>query len=395
MNKKNSLLILFICLFANIGVAAVWSSKNSWSSSIEDRYSEWVRNEWSEDTFVNPKSMLEGVETDCADSVYAVRATFAYLNQLPFKTASKISNETNQFDSVSEGPKRFRAFLKMLMRETSSRTLPNDTYAVALTPQAFRAGIIYVAPGNHSYLIKDVQKDGMIVTYSSTVPVAVRLLMRLEGVPFYLPSDLDKKLDGYRAFRQPDQLNVKQEQLSQFSPEQFELAKAANYAYVSFAERLTDKISVEKPRLEKKIEHTLSSLCSYARERGAWVSLSSSVWMNSKKCMSPDQVEDYSTDSRDLRLKDFFQYLRKLAGLMDQEDVSSEIKEKVMAVFSGEGQSGCLVETYDPKVGSLKLSDVWNQIVQNKLISNPHATIAQRWGIESWTPVCEQKRHNE
>ncbi len=392
---KNTLLTFFIILFSSSAFSSVWVSQNTWTDQTEKQFSEWVRKEWSEDIFTNPKSFLEGIETDCADSVYAARATFAYQRKLSFKTANGISSESTQFDSFAEGAPRFRTFLKALMRDTSSRTLPADTYPVALNSENFRAGIIYVAPGNHSYLIKDVKRDGMITTYSSTVPVAIRLLMRLEGVPFYLPTDLDKKLDGYRAFRQPPQLGVKQSLIPGYSEEQYDLAKALNYSYIGFAESLTNKIAIEKPTLQNKIDQALGSLCSYARERGAWVSLSSGIWMNNKKCMSAEQVEDYSTTNRDEKLKDFFQYLRKLAGEIEGDEVSNQTKEKLTATFTGEGQSGCLVETYDPKVGSLKLSDIWNKVSQKKLVANPHASIAQRWGLEEWTPTCEQKRHND
>ena len=378
-------------LFSSLtSFASVWPTVNQWSPQFETKYSEWIRLEWQEDTFTSPNSMLQGIETDCADSVYAARATFSFLNQLPFKTAGGLANSTSQFDNVQKGPSRFRSFLKVLMRETSSRTLPADTYSIALNPQAFRPGIIYVAPGNHSYLIKDVQPDGMITTYSSTMPIAVRLLMRLEGVPFYIPQESFKHTDGYRAFRQPEQLGLNQEKLPNYSDEQYTLAAQSKNNYIQFAELLTQKISIEKPTLQKKIEHTLNSLCSFAQERGAWVSLSSSLWASNKKCMSSSQVEDYSTVSRDQKLVDFFQYLRQLVGNDQYNELSPEIKDKVISVFTGEGQSGCLVNTFDPRLGSIKLSDVWIKIVQKKLISSPHATIAQRWGFQPWIPICEK-----
>ena len=107
----------FILLFATlIGMssaqASVWTEYNQWSPEWEQRYAEWVRDNWNINVFASrtlsngQSNPYYGLHTDCADTVYSMRIIFSYENGLPFVIndptgTGTISNKTIRTPKVS------------------------------------------------------------------------------------------------------------------------------------------------------------------------------------------------------------------------------------------------------------------------------------------------------
>ncbi|WP_374030797.1 hypothetical protein [Bdellovibrio bacteriovorus] len=161
-----SLLILVMLLMGTAANAAVWTEVNEWSQAYEDRYAEWVRAEWRTD-FFSRKSLRNGqsnpyygLRVDCADTVYSMRIIFAYENRLPFvaqdptAAGKTISNKMSRWDGQSEN-QRVRNFLWYIYGVMSTRSLPNDTYPVAINRNTIRSGGLMATSKKEPSLLDD------------------------------------------------------------------------------------------------------------------------------------------------------------------------------------------------------------------------------------------------
>jgi hypothetical protein len=58
--------------------AAVWKAENKWDDVWEKRYQHWVKNNWTEEFFMDEKKPIYyKYSHDCADAVYAMRLIFS------------------------------------------------------------------------------------------------------------------------------------------------------------------------------------------------------------------------------------------------------------------------------------------------------------------------------
>ena len=118
MDKIKALLLLavWICLAPLSSVyAAVWSTESQWDESWENRYRQWVVQNWKDDIFMNPaKPIYYKFENDCADATYMMRLIFSFEHRLPFAVNNQqspgkvISNEMSTWDNLPE-PQRVRS----------------------------------------------------------------------------------------------------------------------------------------------------------------------------------------------------------------------------------------------------------------------------------------------
>jgi len=202
-----SLIFLIHC---SSSYAMVWKSENTWNNVWEKRYQYWVKNNWTEEFFMNEKKpMYYKFSHDCADATYAMRLIFSYEYKLPFvihnpaKRGKTISNGKIRWDKYPE-KKRVRKFLDYVANATSTRSLSQDTFPIALDD--IKAGDIYVAPDVHSYQVVNITDSGVAEVMSSTTPKAPRFLDRIPSFPFYVPEDVKRERDGYRRFIQPQNI---------------------------------------------------------------------------------------------------------------------------------------------------------------------------------------------
>src|SRR5689334_8914534 len=64
---------------SSLGTAPVWVAEHDWLDKVpgtdrtfEDKYSDWVKSNVDEKIFTSPDSPLYGIQTDCAEAVYAI-----------------------------------------------------------------------------------------------------------------------------------------------------------------------------------------------------------------------------------------------------------------------------------------------------------------------------------
>ena len=91
--RKQFLLLFLLMTLGSLGItttqASIWESTKIWTIEEEDRYSNWVKENWKADIFINPDSPYFAIPTDCADAAYAMRIIYAFENKLPFKIYSR------------------------------------------------------------------------------------------------------------------------------------------------------------------------------------------------------------------------------------------------------------------------------------------------------------------
>lgn len=401
MNKFKSLLPLLVVLFLfpfNYASAAVWNAQHQWDDNWEKRYQQWVKKNWTDDIFMNPaKPIYYKYETDCADASYAMRAMFAYEHKLPFlvrnpqRPGAMISNDMSKWDNLPQG-KRMRAFLDFLADSTDTRALSHATYPIALAD--IKPGDIYVAPGVHSYQIVEVTETGIAEVMASTTPKTARFMLRTPSFPFYVPES-DRMLDGYRRFKQPQRIRQSAKQQPGYSDEQFRLAKDVDFDYVAFTDIISRKLGSRPEKPDEKTMRLLLALCMYANDRSVYVY--DALWhlqqmrQEGRQCMTKREYYDYSTPSRDKRLKMFFDSVRRHIDRVGRFDPRSRPARWAKAVFAiDEPPAGelkhlndfCMVQMTLGEELYMSLRELRKNLEGGHLVSDPHAPLQYRWGIE-------------
>lgn len=218
---KKALLIGLMCLFTLNVRAAVWEANQKWSEYWEVQYAQWVGHDVSKNIFVDGKTLLSGLPTDCADSLYAIRILFAYENNLPFVMSAPdyfkgkikfFGNDTTMFDHIKDERQRVRAFITFIAQEAGTRNLQKDTFPVGIN--YINSGTLYLVQWKkittgemiqHSYFVKGATRDIDLIYYASDAPVAVRTLNVTVGFPKYTFSGDPY---GYRAWKHPEHLTM-------------------------------------------------------------------------------------------------------------------------------------------------------------------------------------------
>ena len=393
-----SLFVLSIVSFLpSLAHAEVWPTENQWDDSWEDRYRQWVKTSWKDDIFMNPaKPIYYKFENDCADAVYMMRLIFAFENRLPFvinnrdKAGQVISNKMGNWDNLPP-PNRVRAFMDYVADMTSSESLRNDTYPVALAE--IKAGDVYVAPGVHSYQIVEVTDAGIAEVMASTTRKQARYLLRTPSFPFYVPED-KRYGDGYRRFKQPQNLGKPASEQPGYSLEQFEAAASVNYDYVKFTDIISHKLGKREERPDEKTTRLLLALCMYANDRSVYVY--DALWYLQKirnegrHCMNAKEYDDHSTPGRDKRLKMFFDSLRAHLDRVGRFDPGSQPARWAKAVFANDQPPAsemknlndfCMVQMTLGEEYYMTLRELRQNVDASSLVSDPHASLEYRWGI--------------
>lgn len=401
MNKFNlsSLLVILLFIFPiGSASAAVWVDENVWDNNWENRYRHWVKTQWTDDIFMNPaKPIYYKYENDCADASYAMRLIFAYENKLPFvvnnqmKPGKTISNRMKSWDRLPVGV-RVRKFLDYIADVTSTASLRHDTYPVALAD--IKPGDIYVAPGVHSYQIVEVTETGIAEVMASTTPKIARFLLRTPSFPFYVPDD--KKMgDGYRRFKQPQNIRKSAKSQPGYSEEQFRLARDLKFDYVAFTDVIARKLGKRAERPDEKTTRLLLALCMYANDRSVYVY--DALWhlqeirkKSGRSCMTRQEYDGYSTPGRDKRLGLFFSSIRRHLDRVGRFDPRSRPARWAKAVFAiDEPPVGelkhlndfCMVQMTLGEELYMPLRELRKNLEGGHLVSDPHAPLQYRWGV--------------
>ncbi len=414
LNKKlglslKGLTLLFLLVISSSSQAMVWKAKNTWDKVWEKRYQHWVKNNWTEDFFMNEKKPIYyKYSHDCADAVYAMRLVFSYENKLPFvihnpsKPGKTISNGKTTWDKYPE-PVRVRKFMDYVADMTSTKSLRHDTYPIALDD--IKPGDIYVAPGVHSYQIVNITETGVAEVMSSTTPKAPRFLDRIPSFPFYVPEDMKHYGDGYRRFIQPQNIRKSLKRQPGYDIEQFQIAKSLNYNYVRFTDIIASALGKRKEKPDEKTLRLLIAMCMYANDRAVYVY--EALWhlqeirKKGRKCMNRREYDSYSTPSRDRRLKAFFSAVENHYKRNSQYKAWTQPQRWAKTLFSRTQPSPaeikdlnkfCMVQMTLGEKYFMPLRELRRNLLSGRVISDPNAPLEYRWGAQTkpYKTRCKQ-----
>ena len=395
-------LLVFVVMFAASSAhAVVWPTQNQWNMAWEKKYQEWVAENMTTDFFMNPKRpVYYKMPHDCADSIYFMRMAFAYENKLPFaihnimQKGKLLSNNMRNWDRENQ-VNRVRKFMQYVADRVGTRSLHLDTYPVALAD--IKAGDLYVQPGAHSYIITGITDTGVTSIVSSTTPASPKHMVRLFAYPFFIPQDKAKMRDGYRRFKWPQNIKKTMQQQPGYSNEQYRVAEQVKYNYVAFTDIIAKKLRRREEPLQEKTTRVLYGLCAFAKERVNYVNDGLNqlrkIRAGGRQCMNRSEYDYYSTPSRDKRLKMYFNEVEKIAyagGALRRDEVSIELLAR--AIFhpqipghlNAELNRFCGLAAYPTNQKKfINLRQLWSNLKAGKVSSDPHASIAHRWGLSS------------
>ena len=401
LNKLSSILLILSAFLISSSVhAKVWKAENKWDDVWEKRYQHWVKNNWTDDIFMNEKKPIYyKFSNDCADAVYAMRLIFSYEYKLPFvihnpsKKGSFITNNKSSWNKYPE-EKRVRKFLDYVANMTSTRTLAKDSYPIALDD--IKPGDIYVAPDVHSYQVVNITDAGVAEVMSSTTPKAPRFLDRIPSFPFYLPEDIKHKTDGYRRFIQPQNIKKALKKQPGYNAEQFDIAKAVHYDYVRFTDIISSALGKKVERPDEKTLRLLIAMCMYANDRSVYVY--DALWKlqemkkKGRQCMTRQEYNNYSTPSRDRRLKAFFNAVKNHYDRNKKYRPWTQPQRWARILFSPSQpkpyeikdlNAFCKVQMSLGEDYYIPLRELRQNLAAGKVISDPHAPLEYRWGAQT------------
>jgi hypothetical protein len=399
------LILLYICAPS---MAMVWKAENTWDDVWEKRYQHWVKNNWTEEFFMDEKKPIYyKFSHDCADAVYAMRLVFAYEYKLPFvvnnpgKRGKTISNGITRWDKYPEA-KRVRKFMDYVADMTSTRSLAYDTFPIALDD--IKPGDVYVAPDVHSYQIVNITDAGIAEVMSSTTPKAPRFLDRIPSFPFYVPEDIKRKGDGYRRFIQPQNIRKSIKKQPGYNDEQFKIAEAVKYDYVKFTDIISSALGKRTEKPDEKTLRLLIAMCMYANDRSIYVY--DALWhlqkirKSGRKCMTRSEYNNYSTPSRDRRLKAFFNAVKNHYEKNNNYKKWTQPQRWAKTLFSVKQpreaelkdlNSFCKVQMSLGEEYFIPLRELRQNLSAGKVISDPNAPLEYRWGAQTtpYKPICK------
>jgi len=366
--------------------AEVWKSVNAWNEDWEHQYAEWIRNRFTEDVFM--KGRWEGISTDCAQAVYTARILFSYENKLPYAIKDStggsvlITNKMGRWDEVKDDDQRVRDFVDYVKSMTNTKTLPEDTYPIAMNREQMKPGVVWVRPSRlehgiftfligstvpgHSETVIDVEDTGVVDLLGSTVPEKVRKLFSTTSLVYYpLNADL-----GFRRWIQPQNQELARESQPGFSLEQYEMGDSES----EFEKNLYAKLALRPETKEETITRYSKDLCTLAWSRIELVRDALTFQQTiGGRCLDAGEYDNYSTPSRDARIKGIAERLLDIVdvGLFTSNDT---------AIDSIDALDRCnpLTITSERK---LTMKEYIKNVVHSRPSSDPNDPVLPRWGL--------------
>ena len=413
MKMLISFIVLTITFISSNTFAAVWEDTESWSLAYEDKFTEWMGSyAVREGMFTTPSSPYYGVNTDCADTVYALRAVFAFENKLPFAIINpsgsrdisrSLNNKTSKFDYRGPENKRLVALITEIGESVGTENLTRyDTYPVAI--KSIRGGTIFTYKMRarfgkfirHAYNIKVVNPIGSYdVIYSTQANHAKRgdLLRRRDRDLENLPSDPW----GFRRFKWPEHLgqsiSVIPLELGA-SNEQFALADSLGGRFFKY---VSTQLATSVETSGERLARVFKNVCQETQARIMYVNEALDYANKTNNaCMDYANFDAYSTPARDGALKDIFLNLEvSFRAAKSQGGVDPLMLLFAEYIFTGTGsvqnelQAACPIN-YRPGV-TTDLATFWWRMTNDRLSSHPNDIVEARWG-EVTSPLTRCKR---
>ncbi len=394
--------------------ATVWDDVNLWNEDYEARFSHWIASDLvREDIFSNPSSPYFGIKVDCADTAYALRAIFAFENQLSFgirdprskRKNTLITNRQNSYDHISSKTDRLIKMINDIGETVGTENLSHyDSYPISIASINPGSLFIYKIQGanntfiRHTYIIKGVNDNGSFdVLYSTQSLKYSKLpLMRRKEKDF---EELPIAYFGFKRFRSIDMMFKGIDQLPQYamaSNEQYEMAQKLDVDDFFKQVRLThSKVSTNAA---SKFVKTFDTLCDEAKSRVEYVNQGVQyLKLIQNKCMNYDEYDSYSTPVKDSILKGLFQKLARTFqdslsdGSINQIPYSYQSFYEL--IFEGKMEDRtellryCNIK-YAPNK-EIDLAELFYRINANLISSHPNDSLEARWGEDVTRTNCK------
>jgi hypothetical protein len=392
--------------------AAVWTASNEWSPAMERKYSQWVQANWAADFFArrnlpdgNPNPYY-GIRMDCADTVYSMRIIFSYEQKLPFViqdptfSGKTISNQMSRWDRESE-IRRLRNFLSFVYDIVSTRSLPNDTYPVALDRATIRPGglLLTTKKNHHSWSIKDILAIGVPHLVFNSVVGANSGFMLQERQSWPNPewvfeTDFSPMGHaGFRDWRPTNFINKPVWEVPEYSEQQY------NIPLEAWVREAQTKLALTQESDDQLLRRMLKTVCDGFMGRVTTVHESLAYKSNHPQCMDYATYDTYSTPNRDRRIFDDLISLRKsyknILEASRTDSVPSELIQQLNKIFpqislpahlevkssprqSIDASSFCLVEYMPQKI--MDLAEFKRRLFSGLISNNPNDEGVYRWG---------------
>jgi hypothetical protein len=356
-----------------------------WTVEEEIQYGKWVEETITEDFFIRHK-----IAIDCADVPYAVRWIYARIAHLPAAATTKDgklighwSSEWGKLPTHSEWHKdlRFRKALQLVLTETTTRTLPLDTYPVGIDLDSTTAGTVFFITESHAGVISHVILDGSRIhplqTWEATSPVK---LQKMSERDFLTPRPESTIYSGLVKFRWPISNSG---QWKYLSPQEHPFYSLEQYSggfsegYTDFVEAVAKRIDPTDYdpwyKMEKVFDYTVHDL-----KQRVPIVLKGYQQCRKGKCPEGSPLwEIHSTPNRDGKLILLMDYLHHL---IDSNDLGQDtIREMMEAILIPIGKSQ-MVSFY--------------HLYQNYLWLSPHPedSIEARWGLKKCELILSKLR---
>lgn len=383
-------------LLALPAYGAVWDVQKEWTSADEEAFAEYIENEFHADIFSNSQSPFYGIKTDCADAVYAARIIFSARQGLPVQFSDPtsrgryISQKMSRWDSLPPSERLLR-FIDYVADLGSTYTLELDSYPVDISRESFRPGIIFLSPhlsdaeqkvtgfrGGHAEYVKSISDTGFVEVISSTSPRLVRTLS-LSKNPYMAPL---LTRGGFRALKQPQHYYTRTQDLPHYSLRQFQIADWAPLKILSrrqifqWHEEIRRTLRTRVPSFDERVNIVTDSICSLLKTRAVLIYQGwNAVTQNDRRCLSGDLQDEYSTDSRDRRIRDAYLQVYDLYAWQKKnsnDDLNGDVsdaKDKLAA---------CNIQHWPGR--SITAWDLYPRVMSGALVSSSDYAPAVRWG---------------
>jgi len=392
---------------------AIWEDTQEWSLEYEQKYIAWIQSSYvREKMFTDSRSPYFGVNTDCADTAYALRAVFAFENKLPFaitnpsgsRDASKtLNNRSNKFDSAGPENLRVVALITEIGDSVGTENLTRyDTFPVAIkkiTPGTIFTYKIRARLRNfirHAYNIKNINPVGTFdVIYSTQANKEKHgeLLRRTDREFENAPNDPW----GFRKFRWPEHLGSELSSIPKElgpSAEQFELAKELGEK--DFFKFIRTSVATSSETNGERLSRLFKSVCFEAQARISYVNEALDYLNKTQNaCMDYERFDAFSTPARDKALKELFlKFEESYKDAKNDKSGDPTILAFAETIYGEKGNKSELLSScpINYRAGAtIDLGTLWTRLKKERLSSHPNDIVELRWG-EATKPETKCKR---
>ena len=366
----------------------LWIATESWNSSWETKYSEWIKVNGTEKFLIDHQ-----IATDCADVAYVYRWIFSYIHKLPM--GSRLAGSEQLFTHMSFSKKwknlprsenwwedqAFRAALDYLLENTYTHSLVSDSYPIEISHAAMQPGVHHLEIRPHSgHTILLVQTNfinqGDTLSFiQSTVP---RMIRELVGTGFWYSEQPKSPRSG--GFMKMRWLTA--------SGKNWKLVEAKNHPYYSlqqyqpaFMTGYDDFYDAVQVRLNSfyntpqgKTQRLLNNINMTLSLRIYLVSEGFKICKETNCQPGDENFEAWSTPSRDSRLLNAI--IKMESGLQQYNDPDlnqlwqSFLQQDMPLMYDN------LSEDMIKKIGQVVL-----KFKNNQISTDPRDPILKRWGF--------------